>query len=275
MGGTDVSEVDENQALSTKYPLTAEQVAQLHETGWVHLPGLLIQEVVEQIRAHLAETPELSRPAGFPGADSFETKTALTRREGLCWQDPFMRRIATSRRIASAVVGLMKRETALLAADMSFNKAAEGGDTKLHQDYPYYPWDRAGGLTVWIALVDMTEDMGPIQYLEGSHREGPLGFADPSVDILDANPQLRDRKIGLVPSMAAGDANVHLDLLVHGSAPNTTERDREAWAVRYMRADTVYNGVSHPHYDQFGLTAGTRFADSGQFPLVGLDGLVA
>lgn len=270
--------VDEG-TLGIAYRVTDEQVAHLRERGWAYVPGLLDSTVVAEVRSHLIGHPEVTRLAGFgseaPDSGAYETKTALTRREGLCWSTPFMRAVATSRRFGSLVTGLMQEPTALLAADMGFNKAAEGGDTKLHQDYPYYPWDRAHGLTIWIALVDMTEDMGPIHYLEGSHREGPLGFANPAVELLDRYPELKKYPVGFTPTMAAGDANVHLDLLVHGSAPNNTDRDREAWAVRYMRADTVYNGIRHAHYDRFDIVAGTRFADTGYFPLVGPDGPAA
>lgn len=272
MANTDAKGLVEHEGLDSVYPVSDEQVDQLWEVGWTLVPGLAERALADEIRAHLAKGQELSRPAGFAGADSFEVKTALTRREGMCWKDPFLRSVATSRRVASAVLRFMRQPTALLAHDMSFNKTAGGGVTRLHQDLPYHPWDRVGGVTVWISLVDQSADTGPIHFLERSHREGPLGFADPSVDLLDTYPQLRSLDRGGPATMSAGDATVHFDLVVHGSDPNTTDSDREAWALRYMRADTVYNGVSHQHYDPFAIAPGTPFADTGHFALIGPDG---
>ena len=51
----------------------------------------------------------------------------------------------------------------------------------------------------------------------------------------------------------AGDARAHWDLTVHGSGPNEGTYAREAWVARYIRVDTIYNGVSHSHFDRFDL----------------------
>jgi ectoine hydroxylase-related dioxygenase (phytanoyl-CoA dioxygenase family) len=133
--------------------------------------------------------------------------------------------------------------------------------------------DRWGEVTLWIALVDLTEDMGPLYYVKRSHKDGPLGLHH-GKDIRDQHPHLFDYEIVGGKAMAAGDAQAHWDLTVHGAAPNTTARAREAYAIRYMRSDTCYNGIGYAFYDGFDLKPGTRFADSGKFPVVGVDGLV-
>ena len=47
---------------------------------------------------------------------------------------------------------------------------------------------------------------------------------------------------------------------------------REAVAFRYIRSDTIYIGLTHPHYDQFGLEPGQRFVDNDAFPHLDADG---
>jgi ectoine hydroxylase-related dioxygenase (phytanoyl-CoA dioxygenase family) len=255
--------------LDAEYPLTDEQVESLHADGWARLPGLLGTEAVDAIRTHL-ETQEL-RP-GSVGLGK-GTKNSNINHQGMAWRDSFFHDVATSRRIAGTAVRLMRQPTALLAQDITFIKPAEGAPTNPHQDYSYKPADRWGEVAIWIALVDVSPDMGPLYYLKGSHKEGPLGLHH-GLDIRDQYPHLFDYEIVGGRALKAGDAQAHWDLTVHGAVPNTTDRAREAYVPRYMRADTCYTGLSYGFYDAMSLTPGTRYADSGNFPLVGSEGLI-
>ena len=166
----------------------------------------------------------------------------------------------------------MKQPTAIFAHDSSFFKPPGAPELSFHQDHSHLPFDRHGCVTLWIALVDMSEDMGPLRYLEGSHHEGPLGLRDPERGILEVYPQLGDRKIVPRKPLLAGDAQAHWALTVHGSAPNNTESPREAVAFRYIRSDTVYTGWRHAHFDPLHLNPGDRFRDIDLFTIVGPDG---
>jgi hypothetical protein len=271
-----VTETVDELGLDAEYPLTDDQVECLHEHGWAPLPGLLSKEAVEEARARLVGQelrPGSAGGTGSVGAPSVGVKNPNINHHALAWKDPYYHRLATSRRVAGTAVRLMKEPTALLSQDASFIKPREGGPTNPHQDYCYKPLDRWGEVTLWIALVELTENMGPLYYLEGSHREGPLGFHHGN-DIRDQYPRLFEyTKVG-GKAMSAGDAQAHWDLTIHGAVANSTDRAREAYAPRYMRSDTCYNGISYAFYDGFDLKPGTRFADSGHFPLVGPDGLI-
>jgi len=279
MAGEQVVERAEDLGLDTEYPMAEEQVTTMHEQGWAPLPGLLSKEAVEGIRARLATQQVRTRIAATAyrrlrdGETASDVKNSNVSHEAMAWKDPFFRNLATSRRLAGAAVRLMRQPNALLAEDASFTKPREGGPTNPHQDYSYRPVDRKGGIAIWIALVDISEDMGPLYYLEASHSEGPLGLHGGN-DIREQYPHLFDSRIVAGKAMSAGDAQAHWDLTVHGAVPNSTDRAREAYVVRYMRVDTFYSGIGHPHFDGFQLAPGSRFADSGKFPLVGPNGLV-
>lgn len=263
--------------LDAAYPVDDEQVASAHERSWALLPGLLDEGTVEGLRASLAAASVRNTLGGPEKAPAAADPDKLLSHEGVAWKDPFVRRVATSRRLATAVLGLMQQPSAVFCHDISFIKpAGTGREVTFHQDHSYFPFDRQGCLSLWIALVDLTEEMGPLRYLEGSHRDGPLGYIDyiDKRDIRDTYPQLRDREVVAGQALRAGDAQAHWDLTIHGSAPNKGDRAREAMAFRYIRADTIFNGVKHPHYDNFDLTPGERFADNEAFPLLGPDGLI-
>lgn len=272
-----VTEGAEGLGLDAEYPVSEEQVTSLYGQGWAPVPGLLGKGVVEGIRARLAKERPRDNDAVTQSyrANDKGPRVVNTNRshEAMAWRDPFFKQVATSRRLASAAVQLMKQPHALLAQDISFIKPAGSGRTQPHQDYAYFPLDRKGTVTLWIALVDMSEDMGPLHYVEGSHLEGPLGLHG-GLDIRETYPHLFDRKIVAGTPLAAGDAQAHWDLTVHGAAPNATDTAREAYVVRYTRTDTIYSGIGHPHFDSFDLTPGTPLADTGQFPEVDSRGLV-
>jgi ectoine hydroxylase-related dioxygenase (phytanoyl-CoA dioxygenase family) len=264
--------------LDTEYPLAEEQVTSLHEDGWARLPELLSKDAVEAIRSQLA-TEHVRSDVGRIGSGSVGrlaegvTNSNISH-QGMAWRNPFFWEVATSRRVAGAAVRLMREPTALLSQDITFIKPREGAPTNPHQDYSYKPFDRWGEVALWIALVDISEDMGPLYYFKGSHREGPLGLHHGG-DIRDQYPDRRfDHEIVAGKAMAAGDAQAHWDLTIHGAAPNSSNRAREAYVPRYMRANTCYTGQSYVFYDKFELKMASRFADSGQFPLVGPDGLI-
>lgn len=266
----EATEQTDGLGLDTEYPLTDAQVSSLHEDGWARLNGLLSKEAVEAIRAHLATQEER---VGTVGRTSEGVKASNISHQGMAWRDPFFRDLATSRRVGGTAVRLMKQPTALFSQDITFIKPREGAPTNPHQDYCYKPFDRPGEVALWIALVDISEDMGPLYYFEGSHRLPPLGFHH-GRDIREQYPDFPEYKTVAGTAMSAGDAQAHWDLTVHGAVANTTDIPREAYVPRYMRADTCYNGLSYKFYDAFELKVASRFADSGHFPLVGPDGLI-
>jgi hypothetical protein len=247
--------------LRTTYEVSAEQIEHLDQLGWTSLPGLLTPDVVDEIRERLAAGTTRDTYVGPKQG----LKSTNLKYNNMALKDPLLRSIVESPRVVSAALGLMRQESAIFGQDVGFNKPAGGSGTPLHQDFPYFPFDRKGGVNLWIALVDMTADMGILHYLEGSHREGPLGFVDPEQGLMDRYPELRGRPIGTVPSLQRGDALAHWDITVHGADGNTTDVTRESWSVQYMRSDTIYTGLKHPHYDTFGLEPGAPMSSHEGF----------
>lgn len=224
--------------LDTEYPLTGEQIASLHEKSWTRLPGLLSGEVCAALRAEIVNQP--IRPLDALGKSYRKLGAAEKERttrpfldheadskhnynhEAMAWRNQLFRDVCTSRRLAGTVVRLMRRPEALLVQDISFYKPGGGGTpTAFHQDLPSWPFDRRGNITVWIALVDVDANMGPLRYLEGSHTEGPLGLAG-KVDLAKTYPEVMRRKVVAGEAMRAGDAQAHWDLTVHGAGPNAS-----------------------------------------------------
>ena len=261
----------EERGLDTTYPLTPEQVTSLHTKSWASLPGLLDKEEVAKIRASLLAAPPRTTISG-PDKKLADPEMLLSH-EAVAWRDPYLQSVVTSRRLSSAVVGLLKQPDAIFVQDISFFKPIGAAEIPYHQDFSYWPFDRRGCVSLWIALEDMTEEMGPLRYLAGSHLEGPLGLIEKR-DIRDAYPQLRELETVGGKALKAGDAQAHWGLTLHGSGANKGTQRREAAAFRYHRSDVVYTGLTHPHYDTFKLTPGKKFTECPDFWRVGPEGAI-
>ncbi|GAA1515604.1 phytanoyl-CoA dioxygenase family protein [Nocardioides humi] len=261
-------EMSEEWGLDEDYPLSGAQVEALQEVGWVLLPGLLDTTtcgvLLDELRGQ-EHTDSIFKHA---------EQTAVRKRESLGWKSSLFRRLATSRRVAGVAARLMRLPEVVFTQDMTFAKGPGGEPTQYHQDFPFSPYDRSGAINLWVALVDVTEAMGPLSYLEGSHRLGSLGrFADE--DVTDTYPELLELPVGGGRAVRAGDALVHLDLTVHGAAANTSDRVREAYACRYARPDTIYTGTRNHHFDSLGITPYDPLGASPHFPHVGREGLIS
>lgn len=113
----------------------------------------------------------------------------------------------------------------------------------LHQDRQYWgAWDEGSDLfTAWVALSDVTEDAGPMQFVRGSHHWGLLGQGDfwgqdndalrQSIDAPD-EAEWEDVAAILPP----GGVSLHHCLTFHGSGPNTSGAPRRSFAI-HMRTE--------------------------------------
>lgn len=258
-------------SLDQEYPITPETVDQFKRYGWAALPGLISPDLAGDIMRRLFESDNMVAPtASEKWMTDDDYRRVLRMHDGMAWKDDWFRELALSTRLSSLALKLIGQDEGLFIHDMSFIKTGDEGEpTPFHQDFPHWPFDRTGAFTIWIALTDMSEDMGTLQFLPGSPQEGPLGRFSRSLgdDMCKANPQLLQKYAPVGgKALRAGDATVHVDLMVHGANGNKTGRDRAAYTVRYMPTDVLYTGAPHRHFDKFGIQAGDKFADSALVP---------
>jgi hypothetical protein len=260
--------------LDREYEVSGQTIQQFRRDGWAALPGLLSPELTAAILRRLIESDNLVAPTKtekWMTADDY--KRVLRMHDGMAWKDDWFRQVALSPRMSSIALKLIGQDEGLFIHDMSFIKTGDEGEpTPYHQDYPHWPFDRTGAFTIWIALTDMSEDMGTLKFLPGSPQAGPMGRFSRSVgdDMCKAHPELMQQypPVGGKP-LRAGDATVHVDLMVHGADGNRTGRDRSAYTLRYMPTDVLYTGAPHRHFDKFGLAAGDKIGDSPLVPHIG------
>ncbi len=232
--GWDVAEIAANIR-----EVTADEVAFYEQNGWVKLDGLITPELTAELMRVGLETGD--RPgawesmAAAPGIEPFRTMVFGERMARNA------ARLVNRRRLTDTDIGLRYRNDHLVRRDRG-----EQHGTPYHQDSAEHGSDRIGELQFWLALEEVTPEMGAMRFLSGVHREGPLGSGALSPqDLLVQYPKLMDLYEMSPPfHYRPGDATVHHGYMVHGAPPNSTDRPRWSYIFSYTPADTRWwNGV--------------------------------
>ena len=176
-----------------------------------------LQRYVDQLAASLPESDVVYEADG-------QSVRNLWRMEQ---HDPFFRELATEPALIQLLTPLLHGEPVLMAVE-TFNKPAKvGSGIPSHQDNAYFCQTPPDVLTVWIAMDPATQANGPVYYLRGSHKQGPLphkhsGVTGNSMG-LDASFDNSDPFVG---TLDAGDALVHHCQTIHYSSRNETDHPR-------------------------------------------------
>jgi ectoine hydroxylase-related dioxygenase (phytanoyl-CoA dioxygenase family) len=128
--------------------------------------------------------------------------------------------------------------------------AGYGAAVEWHQDWAFYPYTNDDVLAVGLIIDDMTPENGPLMVFPGSHR-GPVynhhhnGVFAGAMDLEASGLDMKDA----VPLMGpAGSISIHHVRTVHGSALNTSTRDRRIIFFEMMAADAFPIAGSRMHY---------------------------
>jgi ectoine hydroxylase-related dioxygenase (phytanoyl-CoA dioxygenase family) len=155
--------------------------------------------------------------------------------------DDAVRRFVFGRRFAGVAAALLGVDGVRLYHDQALIKEAGGGHTPWHQDQTYWPLDGAGTVTMWMPLVDVTEEIGTMTFASGSHRLGDLrtpGISDETEAAFAAAVRDRGLRTATHGALAAGDATFHAGWTLHRAPPNPTSAVRPVMTVIYFADGT-------------------------------------
>ena len=169
--------------------------------------------------------------------------------------DQSFRRVATERRLGQLVATLAGWEDgARLAQDQVWAKPPGAAPLVFHRDSPYFMFDPPDVVTVWLALDDMDEELGPLEYVRGSHRwgDGRVGSAKHFFQTNGGHSLLHSaaEREGIAPddldfvSMAgleAGGISIHDGRTWHGSSKNRSKnRPRRGLGLHFVPANVRF-----------------------------------
>ena len=158
-------------------------VSEFRREGWIKLPRLIGDEQLARLQEiyEIEEATGSSSLSGEIGEDgvkdsfAYQTHPDMTKMWSnridlrLRWPE-LQGLVRLYSKVALALIGCPE---VLVFWDKTFTKPpiAEGTRQSVwHQDLPYNPIDRRGFLSVWIAVEDVSEEMGAMRFIPRSHR---------------------------------------------------------------------------------------------------------
>lgn len=237
--------------------VTDEEVRTFWDNGWVKLPGLLSRsaaagmlmrsrEVFGEDGCKGLEMPDDGQPASYDYRSWFRSQFFADQ----CGEE--VRAVAMSAQLGENIARLYGRDCPVRVLLNNFQvklpKATGVGEgTLFHQDTHGFRYVEGAVISVWIAIDEVTSDMGGLQFRTGSHRLGDLGTMPGWEKRLEEFP--------LSPPMELqpGDATAHVEYTFHGTGPNLSNRARWSWAAICAAGDARYTGAQSPYSDHMGL----------------------
>jgi ectoine hydroxylase-related dioxygenase (phytanoyl-CoA dioxygenase family) len=165
---------------------------------------------------------------------------------------PRLRRIKLPHRISEVIRELMRSDHVLApvrdligpdlrlhTSKLNMKSANYGAAIEWHQDFAFYPHTNDDVLAVGVIIDDMGDENGPLKVFPGSHKGPILDHHSGGVfaGAIDLDAAGLDQSNAATLTGPAGSISIHHVRAVHGSALNTSDRDRRILFYEMMAAD--------------------------------------
>lgn len=213
--------------------LTPQQIEQWNEEGYLAPLEALDLEAVLEYRQYFDRLLEEALAAG---RDSYSISSAHLKHRRV-WD------LLCHPHIVATVTDLLGPNVVGWGSHFFCKLPGDGKRVDWHQDCSYWPLTPTKSVTVWLAIDDADLENGCMEVVVGSHTYGLVEFAESdaaSGNVL--NQTVADpKKYGSLRAtpLRAGQMSIHSDLLLHGSAPNNSQRRRCGLTLRYCPADVT------------------------------------
>ena len=225
--------------------LNQTQIDEYNRVGAIVVPDVLTQDEVLRLRHVTDEFVERARAVAhhdeiYDLEDSHTPQQPRVRRiKSPHLHHPRYGDLVRHAKIISVLKALWGPNIRFDTAKLNMKSAGFGAAVEWHQDWAFYPHTNDDLAAVGIMMDDMELANGPLMIIPGSHK-GPVfdhhadgrfcGAMDPATSEIDYA-----RAIPLTGN--AGSITVHHVRAVHGSAPNTSNKERRLLLLQYRAAD--------------------------------------
>jgi hypothetical protein len=236
--------------LDDEYDLPTPCVDEFRESGHTRVPGLATVEEVAAYRPGLLRAAPRGRYDTRPLEERDTYGKAFIQMFNLWTHDEEARAFVFARRFAGVAARLLGVPAVRLYHDQALFKEPGGGPTPWHQDQFYWPLDTDRTLTLWMPLVAVTPEMGPMEFASGSQRLGSLGeyrIGDESEAVFERLVAERGLPVRGYGSFQPGDASFHSGWTLHRAPGNASDRMREVMTVIYFADGTRVAPLDHPN----------------------------
>jgi len=241
--------------------LTQTQIDFFFENGYLVLGPLLKPDEIETLRSEYdAEFRKAVEDGKFYNLAVRRDDDAEKQRNApvqmlqimqMCERNLHFRKWLYDSRILDAVQDLIGPNIMLFHDQALFKPAQHGGPVHWHQDNAYWKCSPAMLLSCWTTLDDVDKNNGAMQVIPGSHLR-PVWHDESTTGSLIESKGF-DKSKAVVVDLPAGGAMLHHCQTLHYTAPNTTDRQRRAFAIHYMppgtrngEGKTIHVDFAHP-----------------------------
>lgn len=253
--------------MDKKYKVTVEQKAEYDECGALIVREILSKdEITKGLNAYDAVMKMQARESGISEADYY---AVISQIRDLWKFHDFFNQLIFKSSIPAIAAQLMGKNAARLLHDHVISKPmGKSLEVPWHQDYPYWPTDRPGGLSVWLALDDVDDNAGPLEIIPSSQllgEERPVDFIKNPNRALDQHPER------LKLPVKKGDAVILHSLTWHRTGPNISSPNRRAYISLWIPPESRYAPLHsdwHPVNFNVKVRAG-ELLNEDWFPVIG------
>jgi hypothetical protein len=225
------------KAINEPYLLTSDDVQAFREDGYIHLAGVLPDDVLEYYEPIISKITQEHDPAAGVALEDKDLYGKAFIQLGNLWQhDAQVTELVFCKRLARLASELIGTQGVRLYHDQSLYKEPSGGITPWHVDQQYWPMDSSKSVTAWIPLQSTPLEMGPLCFGRGSH----LKYIARDVKISDESERIiaqaikKEKIIEIQVPYALGDVSFHSGWTLHRAGGNATEQPRKAHTIIYM-----------------------------------------
>jgi non-heme Fe2+,alpha-ketoglutarate-dependent halogenase len=171
--------------------------------------------------------------------------------------------ICTHPRILDYVEAILGPDFYLWGTQFFSKDPGDGKTTPWHQDAFYWPLTPHKAVTVWLAFTDSDEENGAMRVIPGTHRVGRIQHirSDRTTDVLDMElaPGAFRESDAVALTLKAGQASLHDDNIVHGSAANRSQRLRCGLTMRYSAGEVKCDLRVWPFFKAYWVRGADRW----------------
>lgn len=234
--------------------LTQSQKDQFWRDGVLTVEDAVTDQQLSALRTVFAGWVDESRSHGQDYGETLDGRPRFDLQPGHSAETPGLRRVQSPEEVSDVYADVMRNaRTVDMVADLigpaikfhhgKVNSKLPGTATKVkfHQDFPFQPMSNDDLITALLFVDDVTLENGPLEVVPGSHK-GPLyslwheGVFTGAV----SDEVLVEHQGNIVKCTGkAGSVCLMHSSLLHGSAPNLSDKPRTLYITTYYAEDAI------------------------------------
>ncbi len=232
--------------------LDSEKISSFREEGHTLTPGILNADEITAYRQIINNAAYKYNTETRKLEDRDTYGKAFLQIMNLWEFDEQVREFTLAKRFAKIAADLLGVANVRIYHDQALYKEPGGGLTPWHQDQYYWPLSTNNTVTMWMPLIDITEDMGMLTFASGSHKEGSvknIAISDESEAQLNEYIRKKDYQVTRATTMKAGDATWHYGWTLHAAPGNQSNLTREVMTIIYFADGTTITEPVNQHQE--------------------------